>query len=329
MSNLCTEITLPTEPMKDIYDENGEIALCTLSAINWGKFKRPDDMQRACELAVRGLDALLTYQHYPMVAARVGAGKRRALGIGIINLAYWLAKNDLSYQNIDEAGLKKLHEWAEAWSFYLIDASVTLAEEFGPCSAVEETKYWAGQLPINTYKKEVDELVKPEYKMDWDVLRKRIQSNGIRNSTLMAQMPAETSAQIANATNGVEPPRALVSIKQSKDGVLAQVVPEIRKLKNKYDLLWEQKSPLGYLKIMAVLQKFMDQSISVNTSYNPAFYPDEQVPMSELLQHMLLAYKWGHKTWYYCNTNDSAGEIELKELPAGEIDEENCDSCVL
>jgi ribonucleoside-diphosphate reductase alpha chain len=327
LSNLCTEITLPTNPMNDIYDDvSGEIALCTLSAINWGKIKKPDDFQRPCELAVRGLDALLTYQNYPMLAAETGAAKRRALGIGIINLAYWLAKNDLTYQNITKEGLQKIHEWTEAWSFYLIDASVTLAEEFGPCGGFDETKYSLGLFPKDTYKKDVDELVDPVYKMDWEVLGKRVVKSGIRNSTLMALMPAETSAQLANATNGVEPPRALVSIKQSKDGVLAQVVPEIRKLKNKYDLLWDQESPVGYLKIMAVLQKFIDQSISVNTSYNPAHYEDEQVPMSELLKHLLLSYKWGTKCLYYNNTNDAAGEVKV-ELPQAVVDEEDCDAC--
>lgn len=320
----CTEITLPTTPMGQ---EDEEIALCTLSATNWGKFKKPEDMQRSCELAVRGLDALLSYQDYPVPAAEK-AKKRRALGVGIINFAYWMAKHDLSYQNIDERGLALIHEWAEAWSFYLIEASMKIAREFGQCEYFDATKYGAGLFPKDTYKRELDEIVKPVYKMDWDVLKNYVEKYGMRNSTLMAQMPAETSAQIANATNGVEPPRALVSIKQSKDGVLAQVVPEIRKLKNKYDLLWDQKSPVGYIKIMAVLQKFIDQSISVNTSYNPAHYPDDQVPMSDLLQHMLLSYRLGIKTLYYCNTNDGAGEITI-ELKSSEIVEEDCDSCKL
>lgn len=327
LSNLCTEITLPTEPMKDIYDTDGEIALCTLSAINWGKIKKPSDFQRPCELAVRGLDALLTYQGYPMAAAKAGAAKRRALGVGIINFAYWLAKNDLTYQNIDKAGLQKVHEWAEAWSFYLIEASMKLSQEFGPCDGWQETKYSKGIMPVHTYKKELDSIVDPIYNYDWEVLGNYTKLHGIRNSTLMALMPAETSAQIANATNGIEPPRALVSIKQSKDGILAQVVPEIRRLKNKYDLLWDQKSPQGYLKIMAVLQKFIDQSISVNTSYNPGFYDGDQVPMSVLLQDMLLHYKLGGKTLYYFNTNDNAGEMTDKELEQGAVDDEDCDAC--
>lgn len=326
LSNLCTEITLPTSPVLNGGDK-GEIALCTLSAINWGKFKKPEDMQKACELAVRGLDALLSYQNYPVKAAET-ARDRRALGIGIINLAYWMAKNDIPYDNVTKEQLQKIHEWAEAWSFYLIEASMKLAREFGSPALINDTKYIDGVFPKDTYKREVDEIVDPIYKQDWEVLGSYIEKYGIRNSTLMAQMPAETSAQIANATNGVEPPRALVSIKQSKDSISAQVVPEIRRLKNKYNLLWDQKSPVGYLKIMAVLQKFIDQSISVNTSYNPAHYLDEQVPMSELLQHLLLSYKYGLKTLYYCNTNDGAGiEMDSKPLAQGEIVEEDCDAC--
>jgi ribonucleoside-diphosphate reductase alpha chain len=221
----------------------------------------------------------------------------------------------------------------------MYDASVTLAEEMGECDAFKFGLLKAsahGKLPVDTYKKEVDEVVDPVYKMDWEVLKKRMSISGIRNSTLLAQMPAETSAQIANATNGIEPPRALVSIKQSKDGVPPQVVPEIRKLKNRYNLLWDQKTPEGYLKVCAVLQKFIDMSISVNTSYNPAHYPDGQVPMSELLRDMLYAYKVGIKTLYYCNTNDQAGEEVVHHAPVGEVkslqlnhDEEDCDSCKL
>jgi len=331
MSNLCCEVTLPTKPLNDINDEDGEVALCTLSSINWGKIKKRSDFERMCTLTVRSLDELLDYQEYPVKAARIATMNRRPIGVGIINLAYWLAKNDLSYQNITSEGLAKLHRYTEAWSYYLIKASVDLAREKGACPKSHETKYAQGIMPIDTYKREVDELVKEEYLVDWDKLRSDAKQWGIRNSTLMALMPAETSAQISNSTNGIESPRSLISIKQSKDGVLKQVVPEIRRLKNKYDLLWNQRSPLGYLKICAVLQKFIDQSISTNTSYNPKYYPDEQIPMSEMLQHMLLCYKWGIKTLYYYNTADQAGEIEVHtpELNEGEIDEENCDSCVL
>jgi ribonucleoside-diphosphate reductase alpha chain len=324
MSNLCCEITLPTTPLKDVNDENGEISLCTLAAINWGKIKKPTDFEKPCTLAVRALDALLDYQSYPIRAAEIGTKNRRPLGVGIINFAYWLARNDTNYS---DPNLDLVHEYAEAWSYYLIKASVDLAEEFGSCPLDHQTKYAYGNMPIDTYKKEVDELVAPNYKMPWSQLSSKALSSGIRNSTLMALMPAETSAQISNSTNGIEPPRALVSIKQSKDGVLKQVVPGIQKLKNKYELLWDQKSPEGYLKIMAVLQKFIDQAISVNTSYNPQHYEDEKIPMSEMIKHLLMHYKYGGKTLYYFNTYDGAGEMEDKPLAPGAVDEEDCDTC--
>jgi ribonucleoside-diphosphate reductase alpha chain len=324
MSNLCQEITLPTTPLKDINDEQGEISLCTLAAINWGKIRKPSDFEKPCTLAVRALDALLDYQSYPVRAAEMGTRNRRPLGVGIINFAYWLARNGSTYTS---PNLDLVHEYAEAWSYYLIKASVDLAEEFSPCPLHADTLYSAGTLPIDTYKKDVDELVDPVYKMDWDTLAFRANHHGIRNSTLMALMPAETSAQISNSTNGIEPPRALVSVKQSKDGVLKQVVPEINRLKNKYELLWDQKSPEGYLKIMAVLQKFIDQSISTNTSYNPKFYPEGKIPMSEMIGHLLMMYKYGIKTGYYFNTNDGAGEIEVNDLQPGTTDDGDCDSC--
>ena len=324
MSNLCCEITLPTTPLKDINDESGEISLCTLAAINWGKIRKPADFEKPCTLAVRALDALLDYQDYPVRAAAIGTRNRRPLGIGIINFAYWLARNDSNYSN---PNLELVHEYAEAWSYYLIKASVDLAEEVGSCPLDAQTKYAHGYMPIDSYKKDVDELVAPNYKMPWSILASRALSSGIRNSTLMALMPSETSAQISNSTNGIEPPRALVSIKQSKDGILKQVVPESKRLKNKYELLWDQKSPEGYLKIMAVLQKFIDQAISVNTSYNPAHYEDGKIPMSEMIGHLLMHYKYGGKTLYYFNTNDGAGEIEDQPLAAGNMDDEDCESC--
>jgi len=326
-SNLCCEIDLPTKPLNDINDENGEISLCTLAAINWGKIRDPNDFERPCTLAVRALDELLDYQDYPVRAARNSTMARRPLGVGIINLAYWLARNDLSYSNIDNDGLTKLHEYTEAWSYYLIKASVDLAKEKGACPKSNETKYGQGIFPIDTYKRDVDELAAGVYTINWESLRDDVKQYGIRNSTLMALMPSETSAQISNATNGIEPPRSLVSVKQSKDGVLKQVVPEVRKLKKKYDLLWDQKSPEGYLKICAILQKFIDQGISVNTSYNPKFYDDEKIPMSEMIKHLLMFYKYGGKQLYYFNTNDGAGEYEEKPLASGEVSEEDCESC--
>ena len=331
-SNLCAEITLPTKPLNDINDPEGEISLCTLSAINWGNIKNLEDFEKACRLAVRGLDALLDYQNYPVLAAQLSTEKRRPLGVGIINFAYWMAKNDLSYQDITKEGLELVDEWAEAWSYYLIKASADLAVEQGNISGINETKYGQGITPNQTYKKDLDELVKHKERMDWKGLRKQLKATGIRNSTLMALMPSETSAQIANATNGIEPPRSLISIKQSKHGVLKQVVPEYRRLKNKYDLLWDQKSPEGYLKIMAVLQKYIDQGISVNTSYNPVFFEDEKIPMSVLLQHLLMFYKYGGKQLYYFNTFDGQGELDtdkMTDLPQGELDEEDCESCTI
>ena len=339
-SNLCCEINLPTKPLSFFSDEQGEISLCTLSAINWGNIRSPKDFERVCRLAVRGLDELLDYQKYPVLAAELSTMKRRPLGVGIINFAFWLAKHDLNYQDIDKDGLALVDEWAEAWSYYLIKASADLAIDKGNIDGIYETKYGDGITPNQTYKQELDELVPHTERMDWDGLRKQLKATGIRNSTLMALMPAETSAQISNSTNGVEPPRAFVSVKQSKHGVLKQVVPGYPRLKNKYDLLWDQRSPEGYLKIMAVLQKYIDQGISVNTSYNPEFYEEEKIPMSVMLQHLVMFYKYGGKQLYYFNTFDGQGEIDFdkkskEELLGrdsfesdGEYDD-YCDSCTI
>ena len=333
MSNLCCEIDLPTNPLNDFNDEEGEIALCTLSAINWGNIKKPEDFKKPCELAVRGLDALLTYQDYPVKAAQASTIKRRPLGIGIINLAYFLAKNDTNYSN---PNLDLIDEYAESWSYYLIKASADLAIEHGACPGTNETKYGDGLTPNQTYKKDVDDLVPHIERMDWTGLRKQLSETGIRNSTLMALMPSETSAQISNATNGVEPPRAFVSVKQSKDGVLKQVVPGFYRYKNKYELLWDQKSPEGYIKIMAVLQKYIDQGISVNTSYNPQHFEEEKIPMSTMLQHLLMAYKYGTKQLYYFNTFDGSGDdlgdrVDTVNLAIPEADtmEEDCEACTI
>ena len=333
MSNLCCEINLPTQPLMSGDDADGEIALCTLSAINWGRIKAPQDFAKPCELAVRGLDALLDYQKYPVIAAQLATEKRRPLGVGIINFAFWLAKNDSNYQ---DPNLELVDEYAEAWSYYLIKASADLAQEKGACPGSEETKYGDGITPNQTYKEDVNELVKHKERMDWKGLRKQLKETGIRNSTLMALMPAETSAQISNSTNGIEPPRSFVSVKQSKHGVLKQVVPQYAKLKNKYDLLWDQTSPEGYLKIMAVLQKYIDQGISVNTSYNPEHFEDEKIPMSVLLQHIIMFYKYGGKQLYYNNTYDGQGEIDIdkeenvKNVQANfvsSVEDDDCDSC--
>ena len=332
-SNLCCEINLPTKPLKSLEDPEGEIALCTLSAINWGLVRNPGDFEKPCALAVRGLDALLSYQNYPVEAARNSTMKRRPLGIGIINLAYFLAKNNTTYSN---PNLELVDQYAEAWSYYLIKASADLAVEQGACPGTPETKYGDGITPNQTYKEDVDELVPHTERQDWVGLRKQLKETGIRNSTLMSLMPAETSAQISNSTNGIEPPRSFVSVKQSKDGVLKQVVPGFPYYKNKYELLWDQKSPEGYIKIMAVLQKYIDQGISVNTSYNPQFFDDEKIPMSTMLKDLITCYKYGMKQLYYFNTYDGAGDdinekqiINLSIPDSYDMQEEDCDSCTI
>ena len=334
MSNLCAEIDLPTVPLKDVNDEDGRIALCTLSAINWGNVKSPHDFEKMCKLAVRGLDALLSYQGYPIKAARKATEEFRPLGIGIINFAYFLAKNDVGYN--DPEALTLVDEYAEAWSYYLIKASADLAEEQGACTRWNDLKSAQGRLPIDTYKQDVDELVKHQERMPWNDLREQIKRTGQRNATLMALMPAETSAQISNATNGIEPPRSFVSVKGSKHGQLKQVVPEYRRLKNRYDLLWDHKGPEGYIKLCGVLQKYIDQGISVNTSYNPQHYEDEKIPMSLMLQHLLMCYKYGLKQLYYFNTYDGQGEVNIEalgETKQQELDrleyQEECESCVI
>lgn len=339
-SNLCQEIALPSVPFEDINGEDGLISLCTLSAINWGNFENPEDMEQSCDLAIRALDSLLDYQDYPVGHAERATKLYRPLGVGIINMAYFLAKRGLRY---DTAALDTVNTWAEAWSYYLIKSSVQLAKEKGRCEGFENLKYAKGILPIDTYKSDIDDLVTSELKQDWESLRKDIAQYGIRNATTMALMPAETSAQISNSTNGIEKPRSLVSRKLSKDGILKQVVPEIGKLKNKYDLLWDQTDNIGYLNICGVLQKYIDQSISANTSYNPEKFPESKIPMSTLVHELLYAYKVGLKNLYYHNTNDGSDEIDveqmlkeassteststgLPELPEGE---EVCDSCTI
>ena len=330
MSNLCCEIDLPTKPLSNYDDKEGEISLCTLSAINWGLINETSEFEKYCDLTVRALDELLDYQGYPIPAAERGTLGRRPLGVGIINLAYFLAKRGLKY---DESSYKIVDEYAEAWSYYLIKSSANLAVEKGKAIYNNDTKYSKGILPIDTYKESIDTLVARRERLPWKALRKQLRETGIRNSTLMALMPAETSAQISNSTNGIEPPRALVSYKQSKDGVMAQVVPGYHHLKNKYDLLWDQKSPEGYLAICGILQKYIDQGISVNTSYNPEHFEDHKVPMSVMIKDLVTAYKYGLKQLYYFNTFDGAGEMkedlkaEFEEHLSQEMEDDDCESC--
>ncbi len=305
-SNLCMEIALPTNALNDINDTEGEIALCTLSAFNLGALESLDELEGLADLVVRALDALLEYQDYPVKAALNATDKRRSLGVGVINYAYYLAKNGTNYTS--DAALGLTHRTFEAIQYYLLKASVQLAREFGPCGAFNQTTYAKGILPIDTYKSDLDAVCSEPLLLDWESLRKEIQQDGLRNSTLTALMPSETSSQIANATNGIEPPRGLVSVKQSKDGILRQVVPEIDRLRDQYQLLWKMPNNEGYLKLVGIMQKFVDQSISANTNYDPTRFEGGRVPMKQLLKDLLQVYKLGIKTLYYHNTRDGATE---------------------
>lgn len=329
MTNLCVEVTQHTKPLQGVDDPDGEISLCVLGAVNLGKVNVNSDLEKPCEILVRILNAVIDYQDYPLPAAENSTINRRHIGIGIINLAYWLAKRDYKYDGITAEGKAAVHSLAEAYSYYIIKASIKLAQERGaPCPAFNDTKWSQGLLPIDTYKKEVDEIVDPTLHQDWDALRTELYNHGILNTCLMAGMPSETSSQLSNATNGFEPPISLVSKKGSKDGILKQVVPEIRKLKNKYQLRWDQKSNKGYLEICAIFQKFMDQAISVNTWRDPRDYPDNKIPTSILMEDILYHYRLGGKNLYYHLTMDGAGEMVI-DLPEGEIKQEECESCVL
>jgi ribonucleoside-diphosphate reductase alpha chain len=311
MSNLCQEITLPTKPLQHIDDPEGEIALCILSAINVGVLKELDDLEELCELAVRALEEIIDYQKYPVEAAEKSTKARRSLGIGYIGLAHYLARHGVKYN--DKKALTKVHELTEAFQYYLLRASNKIAKERGACDYFNRTKYSDGILPIDTYKKDLDEVCNIKLKYDWDTLRNDIRQHGLRHSTLSAQMPSESSSIVSNATNGVEPPRGYLSIKKSKKGPLKQIVPQFQSLKNYYTLLWEMPGNEGYINVMAVIQKFFDQAISGNWSYNPTQYEDNEVPMSVMFKDLLTTYKLGWKTSYYQNTYDFKGE-DVEEL---------------
>ena len=333
MSNLCQEITLPTQPLNHIDDTSGEIALCILSAINVGKLRHVSDLENLCDLSVRALDELIDYQGYPVKAAEEATKARRSLGIGMIGLAHYLAKQGLKYEEGPAA--QEVHTLVEALQYYLISASCNLAQEKGACDDYIDTKYYKGLLPIDHYKKEVDDIAVPIYEMDWDGLRQAVARYGLRNSTLSAQMPSESSSVVCNATNGVEPPRDFLSIKKSKKGTLKQIVPSYTTMKNNYTLLWDMITMDGYLNIMAVIQKFFDQSISTNTSYNPQHYENSEVPASVLIGDLLRAYQLGVKTLYYQNTYDGKGDEEITDSKT-EISvesllesDESCDSCTI
>ena len=307
MSNLCQEITLPTTPIQHI-DGEGEIALCILSAVNVGKLRNLEEMEELCDLAVRGLEELIDYQQYPVEAAERSTIARRSLGVGFIGLAHYLAKQGVKYE--DPEAWKLVHDLTESFQYYLLKASNQIAKDKGPCDYFERTKYADGVLPIDTYKKDVDELVPNELHCDWEGLRGSILTHGLRHSTLSAQMPSESSSVVSNATNGIEPPRDYLSVKKSKKGPLKQVVPQIASLKNNYTLLWDMPSNTGYINIVAVMQKFFDQAISGNWSYNPEHFENSEVPTSVMAQDLLTTYKYGWKTSYYQNTYDSKKDID-------------------
>ena len=345
MSNLCQEITLPTDPLNHI-DKEGEIALCILSAINVGKLRNLDEMEELCDLAVRGLEELIDYQQYPVNAAKISTLARRSLGVGYIGLAHYLAKQGEHYD--DPGAWKLVHDLSEAFQYYLLKSSNTIAKEKGKCEYFHRTKYADGILPIDTYKSDVDEIVPNELKYDWESLRNSILEHGLRHSTLSAQMPSESSSVVSNATNGIEPPRDYLSTKKSKKGPLKQIVPQYGSLKNNYTLLWDMSGNTGYINIVAVMQKFFDQAISGNWSYNPTHFEDSEVPVSVMAQDLLTTYKYGWKTSYYQNTYDNKTDFDEPAHPIGWHDEqdkkesihdliddifaekeESCDSCAI
>ena len=337
MSNLCQEITLPTDPIDHI-DGDGEVALCILSAINVGTIDKRDELENLCDLAVRSLDEIIDHQQYPVRAAEISTKARRSLGIGYIGLAHYLAKKGYNYDQ--KLAWRQVDKLTEAFQYYLLKASSEVAKEKGPCDYFHKTKYSDGILPIDTYKKEVDEIVNRNLTYDWESLRKEVKESGLRHSTLSAQMPSESSSVVSNATNGIEPPRDYLSVKKSKKGPLKQVVPDYKRLKNNYTLLWDMKSNEGYINVVAVMQKYFDQAISGNWSYNPENYEDNQVPVSVMAQDLLTTYRLGWKTSYYQNTYDAKKDVDEPAHPIGFVDnvpedkpkiedEENCDSCTI
>ena len=334
MSNLCQEITLPTDPINHIDSQDGEIALCILSAINVGKLRNLSEMENLCDLTVRALEELIDYQEYPVPAAKRSTLARRSLGIGFIGLAHYFAKNGVQYNSQEAYDLT--HKLTESFQYNLLRASNNIAKEKGACDAFHRTKYIDGILPIDTYKSEVDELVTVSYEYDWDSLRDDIAEWGLRHSTLSAQMPSESSSVVSNATNGIEPPRDYLSIKKSKKGPLKQIVPQFTTYKNNYTLLWDMPSNEGYINVTAIMQKFFDQAISGNWSYNPENYPDNEVPVSVMANDLLTTYKYGWKTSYYQNTYDNKKDVDadaakteqlINDILHGTESEEDCDSC--
>ena len=339
MSNLCQEITLPTKPIQHIDDDDGEIALCILSAVNVGSLKSTDELEDLCELAVRSLDEIIDYQKYPVLAAEKSTKARRSLGVGYIGLAHYLAKHRVKYD--DAKAHEIVDELSESFQYFLLKASNELAQEKGACELYDRTKYALGVLPIDTYKKDVDDIVKRKLSRDWNTLRADIKAYGLRNSTLSAQMPSESSSVVSGETNGIEPPRGYLSVKKSKKGTLKQIVPQYSTLKNAYTLLWDMPSNEGYIKVVAVMQKYFDQAISGNWSYNPENYDNNEVPISVMAQDLLTTYKYGWKTSYYQNTYDGKTDDDVEVSPAKSLtntqemmynndnEEEACDACAI
>jgi len=331
-SNLCCEILLPTKSFKRLDDPDGRIALCTLGSINWGAFRNPEDMRRACRILHRSLNNILDYQDFLSIQSKLSNDEIRPLGIGITNLAYWHAKRNFKYGEKD--ALADVKSWMEHQSFYLTEASVELAKERGKCLGSDQTRYGKGVFPWELRAKGVNELTNFATELDWETLRSQMKEHGVRNATQMAVAPVESSSVVINSTNGIEMPMSLISVKESKAGSFVQVVPEYHKLKNKYQMMWEQKDCDGYLKTAAVIAAYVDQSISTNTFYNPAHFPDRKVPTTLIAKNLMQSHYWGLKTFYYSLINKAGSKSQdetVLDLPSGfnDMDEEDCEACKL
>ena len=331
-SNLCCEILLPTKSFKRLDDSDGRIALCTLGSINWGAFRNPEDMRRACRILHRSLNNILDYQDFLSIQSKLSNDEIRPLGIGVTNLAYWHAKRSLRYGERDS--LAEVKTWMEHQAYYLTEASVELAQERGKCLGSDKTRYGQGTFPWELRAKGVNELADFAPELDWETLRSHMKEHGVRNATQMAVAPVESSSVVINSTNGIEMPMSLISTKESKAGSFTQVVPEYHKLKNKYQLMWEQKDCDGYLKTAAVIAAYVDQSISTNTFYNPAYFPDRKVPTTLIAKNLMQSHYWGLKTFYYSLINKAGSKAVAEDAPTmlepiNFDDEEDCESCKL
>jgi ribonucleoside-diphosphate reductase alpha chain len=331
-SNLCCEILLPTKSFKRLDDADGRIALCTLGSINWGAFRNPEDMRRAARILHRSLNNILDYQDFLSIQSKLSNDEIRPLGIGITNLAYWHAKRGLKYGERD--ALQEVKTWMEHLAFYLTEASVELAKERGKCLGSDQTRYGQGIFPWELRATGANELADFTPELDWERLRVEMKAHGVRNATQMAVAPVESSSVVINSTNGIEMPMSLISVKESKAGSFVQVVPEYHKLKNKYQLMWEQKDCEGYLKTAAVIAAYVDQSISTNTFYNPAHFPDRKVPTTLIAKNLMQSHMWGLKTFYYSLINKAGSKMKAEEAPAmlEAIDfdsQEDCEACKL